>query len=203
MQSDLVVTAQYEKLDIYTLRVIYRYANGTSAAAPAVSTHSKGDRVDLTIESPVISGYTADKAQVYFSFNAIDSDHTETVTYTPAAVTYTVEYYKETLEDNVYEPAAAYTQTETGLFGEERTVAPEQSYEGFTRPKAQHVTLGSDTVVRFDYARKSYRLSFDSKGGDPVDSVYVKYGTARADLPLPTPERRGYEFVRWGARRTR
>lgn len=199
VQSDLVVTAQYEKLDICTLRVIYRYANGTSAAAPAVSSYRKGHSVDLTIESPVITGYTADKAQVHFSFDAIDSDHTETVTYTPAAVTYTVEYRRETLTNGVYETDAAATQTKTGLYGEKRTVEPEQSYEGFTKPKAQHVTLGSDTVVRFDYARKSYRLSFDSNGGDPVDSVYVKYGTARADLPLPTqaPMRRGYEFVRW------
>lgn len=197
VQSNLVVTAQYEKLDICTLRVIYRYANGTSAAAPAVSSYRKGHSVDLTIESPVISGYTADKAQVHFSFDAIDGDHTETVTYTPAAVTYTVEYRRETLTDGVYETDAAATQTKTGLYGEKRTVEPEQSYEGFTKPKAQHVTLGSDTVVRFDYARKSYRLSFDSNGGDPVDSVYVKYGTALADLSLPTPVRSGYEFVRW------
>lgn len=197
VQSDLVVTAQYEKLDICTLRVIYRYANGTSAAAPAVSSYRKGHPVNLTIESPVISGYTADKAQVHFSFDAIDSDHTETVTYTPAAVTYTVEYYKETLTDGVYETDAAATQTETGLYGEKRTVEPEQSYEGFTKPKAQHVTLGDDTVVRFDYARKSYQLSFDSNGGDPVDSVYVKYGTALADLSLPTPERSGYAFAGW------
>lgn len=197
VQSDLVVTAQYEKLDICTLRVIYRYANGTSAAAPAVSSYRKGHPVDLTIESPVISGYTSDKAQVHFSFDAIDSDHTETVTYTPAAVTYTVEYRRETLTDGVYETDETATQTETGLYGEKRTVEPEQSYEGFTKPKAQHVTLGSDTVVRFDYARKSYRLSFDSNGGDPVDSVYVKYGTALKDLSLPTPVRSGYEFVRW------
>lgn len=197
VQSNLVVTAQYEKLDICTLRVIYRYVNGTSAAAPAVSSYRKGHSVDLTIESPVISGYTADKAQVHFSFDAIDGDHTETVTYTPAAVTYTVEYRRETLADGVYETDAAATQTKTGLYGEKRTVEPEQSYEGFTKPKAQHVTLGSDTVVRFDYARKSYRLSFDSNGGDPVDSVYVKYGTALADLSLPTPVRSGYVFAGW------
>lgn len=197
VQSNLVVTAQYEKLDICTLRVIYRYVNGTSAAAPAVSSYRKGHSVDLTIESPVISGYTADKAQVHFSFDAIDGDHTETVTYTPAAVTYTVEYRRETLADGVYETDAAATQTKTGLYGEKRTVEPEQSYEGFTKPKAQHVTLGSDTVVRFDYARKSYRLSFDSNGGDPVDSVYVKYGTALADLSLPTPVRSGYVFDGW------
>ena len=197
VQSNLVVTAQYEKLDICTLRVIYRYVNGTSAAAPAVSSYRKGHSVDLTIESPVISGYTADKAQVHFSFDAIDGDHTETVTYTPAAVTYTVEYRRETLADGVYETDADATQTKTGLYGEKRTVEPEQSYEGFTKPKAQHVTLGSDTVVRFDYARKSYRLSFDSNGGDPVDSVYVKYGTALADLSLPTPVRSGYVFAGW------
>ncbi len=197
VQSNLVVTAQYEKLDICTLRVIYRYVNGTSAAAPAVSSYRKGHSVELTIESPVSSGYTAAKAQVHFSFDASDGHHTETVTYTPAAVTYTVEYRRETLADGVYETDAAATQTKTGLYGEKRTVEPEQSYEGFTKPKAQHVTLGSDTVVRFDYARKSYRLSFDSNGGDPVDSVYVKYGTALADLSLPTPVRSGYEFVRW------
>lgn len=197
VQSDLVVTAQYEKLDICTLRVIYRYADGTSADAPAVSTHSKGDSVNLTIKSPVISGYTADKAQVQFSYDPIDRDHTETVTYTPTEVNYTVEYYKETLEDDVYETTAAYTQTKTGLYGEKRTVAPEQSYEGFTTPKAQLVTLDDKTVVRFEYKRQSYLLSFNSNGGDPVDSVYVKYGTALADLSLPTPVRSGYVFAGW------
>ena len=73
-----------------------------------------------------------------------------------------------------------------------------KTYTGFASPKKQTASIQGDgsTVVRYEYARKSYTITFDVNGGTMNDasSVTALYG---APITLPTPTRDGYGFNGW------
>ena len=112
---------------------------------------------------------------------------------------YVVKHYKEQL-DGTYPAEADDTDNLTGTTAASVTPAV-KSYEGFTAPSTQTVSIAADgsTVVTYQYTRNSYSLSWDVNSGDALTGEYtsgsVKYG---ASITQPnTPTRIGYTFANW------
>lgn len=113
---------------------------------------------------------------------------------------YVVKHYKEQL-DGTYLAEADDTDNLTGTTAASVTPAV-KSYEGFTAPSTQTVSIAADgsTVVTYQYTRNSYSLSWDVNSGDALTGEYtsgsVKYGASI--IPPANPTRTGYTFVGWG-----
>jgi uncharacterized repeat protein (TIGR02543 family) len=139
----------------------------------------------------------ADKATI----SNITSNITLYAKWTPNANTaYTVKHYKQQL-DGTYSATPDETQNLTGTTAASVTPAV-KSYEGFTAPSTQTVTIAADgsTVVNYQYTRNSYKVTWKPAGGnwnsDTNDKVVEhKYG---AEIQAPEkPDRDNYEFVEW------
>ena len=103
---------------------------------------------------------------------------------------YVVKHYKEQL-DGTYLAEADDTDNLTGSTAS--SVTPEvKSYEGFTAPSTQTVSIAADgsTVVTYQYTRNSYNLSWDVNSGDALTGEYtsgsVKYGASITQPNTPT-----------------
>lgn len=112
---------------------------------------------------------------------------------------YVVKHYKEQL-DGTYPMEADDTDNLTGTTATSVTPAV-KSYEGFTAPSTQTVSIAADgsTEVKYHYTRNSYNLSWNVNGGDDLTGEYtsgnVKYEAA---ITQPnTPTRTGYTFTGW------
>ena len=112
---------------------------------------------------------------------------------------YVVKHYKELL-DGTYPAEADDTDNLTGTTAASVTPAV-NSYEGFTAPSTQTVSIAADgsTVVTYRYTRNSYNVSWNVNEGDALTGEYtsgnVKYEAA---ITQPnTPTRTGYTFTGW------
>ena len=83
-------------------------------------------------------------------------------------VNYKVEHYQQDLNLTSY----TLVETESDLYADPDTqVTPEtKTYEGFTAPETQTVTVAADgsTVVEYKYTRNSYKLTWNLGGTDVV-----------------------------------
>lgn len=122
-------------------------------------------------------------------------DLTLYASWSPATDTeYRVEHYIEQLDGSF---ALDRTDVLTGVT--EQTVTPKTvEYEGFTAPLPVEAKINADgsTVVRYEYTRNSYTITFDADGGafDGDVTITAKYG---ATIALPVPAREGYGFGGW------
>ena len=129
-----------------------------------------------------------------------------TITYEPVSSTsepenptanYTIKHYLQNILDDNY--TLKDTKTLSGEVGTEVTPSVE-SYEGFTAPSTQTVTIASDgsTVVEYKYTRNSYKLTWDLDGGTittvGTTAGSVKYG---ATIIAPTVTKDGCQFKNW------
>lgn len=112
---------------------------------------------------------------------------------------YNVKHYKQNL-DGTYPTTPTDTDPLSGEVGASVTPAV-KTYEGFTAPSTQTVTIASDgtTVVVYQYTRNSYTLTWNVNGGNALTGDYtsgsVKY---EATITKPTdPTREGYRFSGW------
>jgi uncharacterized repeat protein (TIGR02543 family) len=107
---------------------------------------------------------------------------------------YQVQHWQEAVSGGGF--ALFHTDYETGTTDTATTPAV-MSYEGFYSPNAQTAIISGDgaAVVRYEYPRKSYTLTFAS-GYDAAKDLtgQVKYN---ADIILPQMAREGYTFTGW------
>ena len=116
---------------------------------------------------------------------------------------YTVNHWQQKVGGNAnFHNSSNFTLIETdNLTGTtDTTVTPDRkTYTGFTSPSGQEITiLGNGSVtVDYYYARESYSVTFNSKGGNAVNTVLnVTYGYSYGTMPsLPT--KTGYTFGGW------
>ena len=178
------------------LTVNYVYSNGSLAAQPWVSHVESGVPCNLTAESPAIQGFTPDQTTVSFN-DAYTTDQTVIVTYTGAAVNYTVNHYLLNVDDTKPDTPAA-TETvpgETGL----TTEAKAKEYAGFTPRAISQGTVNADgsTVVEISYERNYYTLTWNTgENASYIAPEQVRYGAA-VTKPDKNPTKVGYEFKGW------
>lgn len=113
---------------------------------------------------------------------------------------YTVEHYQQNL-DGSFE--LTDVEALTGTSGAKVTPAV-KSYTGFTAPEKQTTEIQGDgsTVVRYEYKRRTYTITFETMGGtmEAPTKVTAQFG---ASITLPTPVRDGYGFTGWYADESR
>ena len=210
VQSDMVIQAQYKRLQAFTVSIQYSFLDGKTAAQPYIASIPKGEGLNDLIAHPTVSGYmpqpvgdyTQSDTESYtqnslqLNISSIDKDHTYNVTYIPDNTTeYKVHYHLPKLP-----PATDYetiTLEFTGVTGA-TVAAPAKEFEGFTPPaNMPEAVLASDGSTEMDvnYTRKQVTLYFDPAGGSYVEPVYGLYGSAVT--PPANPQKQGAMFLSW------
>ena len=150
--EDITVTAQYKELETVTVTINYILAGSNAVAAqPFVATLKKGDSFERTVESPEVTGFTPDKAEIVFDFDAIEEDVEELVLYTGSTETgYTVKHYQQNVVGDGYTVAATESfsgETDT------LTAAEAKTYTGFTVKAFEQKYIAADgkTIINIYY----------------------------------------------------
>ena len=108
---------------------------------------------------------------------------------------YRVEHYRQNIDGEYPEEAS---EVEPFEWTTASTITPDvKSYEGFTAPSTQTTTIAADgsTVVRYDYTRNSYTITFDPNWGSEVSAITKKFEESFTKPSDPTRE--GYSFDGW------
>ena len=185
----------------YTIIINYVFANGRTAAQSWTATVAKDSDYSATIASPAVVGYKPDQDTVAIDVKNIQADKTFTVTYSPALVDFTVEYYQQNVNDDKYTSAGTqvfhgYTEDPVSKYAT-GTSGFAVNYDGFTRLLYEDTaTIAADgsTVVELYYDRNYYLMNFNLDGGYGVEPIYARYG---ATINVGTPTKPGYSFDKW------
>lgn len=181
--------------EMYTVVINYIFEDNSKAAPEWVGTIYKGSALKKDVKSPEVVGYTPDKAEVSFNITAADHNVTETVTYHPAVVNYTVKHYQQNVDNDNY--VLVETEPKTGLTNSLISDNLKKKYDGFTALNYNtDVKIAADgsTIVEIKYDRNYYMLSLNLDGGYGVEPIYARYGAA---ITLGTPTKAGYTFTGW------
>lgn len=187
--------AEGEEKDTYSVVIKYVFADGSQAAPSWTATLARGSAYHNTVTSPTVVGYTPNKESVELNFEAINDDVTETVTYKPAEVNFTVKHYQQNTDNDNY--TLVETETKTGYTESEVGAGLAKSYEGFTAllyDTTTRIAADGSTEVEIYYDRNYYLLSLDLDGGWGADPIYARYG---AVIGLSSPTKPGYTFAGW------
>ena len=106
---------------------------------------------------------------------------------TPTKASYTIEHYKQNIDDDEYTLVIADTENKTGKI-ENYTSAIAKDYDGFTSQKPEQLKIAADgsTTVKIYYDRKKITLTLNLYGGKGDKSITGKYGEAVINATVPT-----------------
>lgn len=189
--------AEGEEKDTYSVVIKYVFADGSQAAPSWTATLARGSEYHNTVTSPTVVGYTPNRATVELHYTAINDDVTETVTYKPAEVNFTIKHYQQNTDNDNYTLVETETETKTGFTESEVGAGLAKSYEGFTAllyDTTTRIAADGSTEVEIYYDRNYYLLSLDLDGGWGADPIYARYG---AVIGLSSPTKPGYTFAGW------
>lgn len=181
--------------EMYTVVINYVFEDNSKAAPEWVGTIYKGSQLKKDVKSPEVVGYTPNRSVVSFDIAAADRNVTETVTYSPAEVNYTVKHYQQNVDNDNY--VLVETEPKTGLTNSLISANLKKKYDGFTALNYNtDVKIAADgsTIVEIKYDRNYYMLSLNLDGGYGVEPIYARYGAA---ITLGTPTKAGYTFTGW------
>lgn len=181
--------------EMYTVVINYVFEDNSKAAPEWVGTIYKGSKLKKDVKSPEVVGYTPNRSVVSFDIAAADRNVTETVTYSPAEVNYTVKHYQQNVDNDNY--VLVETETKTGYTNSMISANLEKKYDGFTALNYNtDVKIAADgsTIVEIKYDRNYYMLSLNLDGGYGVEPIYARYGAA---ITLGEPTKAGYTFTGW------
>ena len=158
----------------------------------------------LTLPTPTKTGYTFAgwyNGDTQFTATTMPEENLRlTARWTANTNTaYKVEHYWQNLADDGY--TLHETENKTGTTGS-TTAAAAKSYPGFTAGTVTQTTIAADgsTVVRINYTRNSYKLTWNFDGGKENATGYttgtVKFGAA-INKPSADPTKMGYTFGGW------
>ena len=158
----------------------------------------------LTLPTPTKTGYTFAgwyNGDTQFTATTMPEENLRlTARWTANTNTaYKVEHYWQNLADDGY--TLNETENKTGTTGS-TTAAAAKSYPGFTAGTVTQRPIAADgsTVVRINYTRNSYKLTWNFDGGKENATGYttgtVKFGAA-INKPSADPTKMGYTFGGW------
>ena len=196
----------------YNIIINYIFKDGNIAAQAYTASIASGESFSTSVNNPTVVGYTATEptgydtsaVKVVFAETSLSLDVTAisknielNVVYVPAAVSYTVEYYQQNVDDDNY--TLSDTVYKTGLTGSivsESYQKQKDKYPGFYGLQFETPAVAADgsTVVEIYYDRNYYMMSFDLGGGYGVEPIYARYG---AGVSVGRPTRAGYTFNGW------
>ena len=196
-KRDVYVIGRYTPNE-YTVKVNYKYSDGTVASETVTHTAKYGE--SYSISSPTLTGYAPDQAIVS---GIIDGDAEYTVTYHSTARELNIFYI---YEDSGVEAADAYHRT-IEEYEDQHYKIKSPSIIGYTAsiPIVEGDMTADGATYYVYYTANVYNISFNANGGScSVTSKNVRYGetygynvdTGSYD-GLPTPIRLGYVFDGW------
>ncbi|MBQ7916765.1 MAG: InlB B-repeat-containing protein, partial [Firmicutes bacterium] len=198
-------------VDLYAVWAPENYTIGYEGVDGAVHTNPASYTVEsetILLADAVKIGYTFDGwyEDAGFAGNAVETIekgsagsitlYAKWIANTDTA--YKAEHWQEQLDGSF---VLVETDHYTGTTASAVTPAVKE-YTGFAAPEAATVNVAADgsTVVRYDYTRRSYTITFDPNGGSLGEGVSntltALYG---AEITLPVPTREGYGFSGWYA----
>lgn len=195
--------------DYFTIRVEYRFSDGTVAHDPYVAVLPKESEVDLTVKNPIIPGYkpvdsletSANEAtQTVLDYASLDENKTITVYYIADLVHYQVRYFKQNVQDDLYTEDLSLSNDyyeKSGYTGSYPEELDNISFSGYTGLYHETDVIAADgsTVFKLYYDRNYYLVDFHlGEGGYGVEPVYAKHGTT---FNIAAPKRTGYTFAGW------
>ncbi|MCR5533021.1 MAG: InlB B-repeat-containing protein [Paludibacteraceae bacterium] len=191
-------------VEIYYTRNSYNLSWVTDGDALSGSYTKGSTKYGATItapNTPTKTGYTFKAWSPAVDATMPAATTTYTATWTANTNTaYTVKHYKQNL-DGSYSDGPDETDNLTGTTGASITPAV-KDYEGFTAPSTTTTTIAADgsTVVTYQYARKTYTITWVTDG-DALSGSYttgeVLYG---APITAPnTPTKTGFTFAGWSS----
>ena len=177
----------------YTILINYIFEDGKQAAPSWSAQVATGSTYTQDIQSPVVVGYTPDKAVVHVNTSEAK---TYTVTYQPAEVDFTVKHYRQNVSNDGY--TLANTETKKGYtesaVGEGLAKTDDTGFYSLLYDTTTKIAADGSTVVEIYYDRYYYLMNFNLDGGYGVEPIYARYGAA---INVGTPARPGYTFDKW------
>lgn len=177
----------------YTILINYIFEDGKQAAPSWSAQVATGSTYTQDIQSPVVVGYTPDKAVVHVNTSEAK---TYTVTYQPAEVDFTVKHYRQNVSNDGY--TLANTETKKGYtesaVGEGLAKTDDTGFYSLLYDTTTKIAADGSTVVEIYYDRYYYLMNFNLDGGYGVEPIYARYGAA---INVGTPTRPGYTFDKW------
>lgn len=177
----------------YTILINYIFEDGKQAAPSWSAQVATGSTYTQDIQSPVVVGYTPDKAVVHVNTSEAK---TYTVTYQPAEVDFTVKHYRQNVSNDGY--TLANTETKKGYtesaVGEGLAKTDDTGFYSLLYDTTTKIAADGSTVVEIYYDRYYYLMNFNLDGGYGVEPIYARYGAA---INVGTPAKPGYTFDKW------
>ena len=177
----------------YTILINYIFEDGKQAAPSWSAQVATGSTYTQDIQSPVVVGYTPDKAVVHVNTSEAK---TYTVTYQPAEVDFTVKHYRQNVSNDGY--TLANTETKKGYtesaVGEGLAKTDDAGFYSLLYDTTTKIAADGSTVVEIYYDRYYYLMNFNLDGGYGVEPIYARYGAA---INVGTPAKPGYTFDKW------
>ena len=183
----------------YNIVINYQLESNEKVADPYTATLAQGEKFSATVTFPTVQGYLPyvnDKRQDAYEFNieSVSQDVTINVVYKPTNVNYTVIYYQQNVDNDLY--TEVERETKQGLTN---SLVPEvtKTYSGFYQLIYERPAIAADgsTVIEVYYDRNYYLMTFDMDGGYGTEPIYVRYGASIGTVANPT--KAGYTFGGW------
>ena len=183
----------YAKWTANTYNITYDNLKGATHTNPATYTIESAT-ITFTAPTSKPAGYTFTNWSPASIATGSTGSKTVTANWTANTNTpYVVEHYKQNI-DGTYPVSATETENLTGTTDAKVTPAV-KSYEGFTAPATQTVTIKADgsLVVEYQYARNQHTVTWVVD--DEETEVQYLFG---ATINKPTnPTKEGYDFEGW------
>ena len=176
-----------EGTERYTVTINYIFGSGDfagkQAADPFVASYSEGYSGKITVPSPTgVTGYAPDKAVCEIDIPYLTGSISTTVYYLPAAVTFTVRYYFQTingtassyvLQDSV--TVDAFTEDQVKNYIDKYEIPCPAGYIRLAYDKEQKVAADGSTIVAIFYERKNVMVKLLMKSANILPTM----GTSR------------------------
>lgn len=178
---------------------------GTVIVDPDKDQYAFGDEVTITAEANDgyhFTGWSDGNTDSQRTVTIDDNTQSLTATFAPNTDTeYKVEHWLQNVDDDEF-GILYQTDPHTGTTGALIMDSPLR-IPGFMTPASQEgaVAIAGDgkTVIRYEYTRMSFDLTWDANGGTLVDNGYTR-GSVRFGKTILAPaaaEKSGYTFKGW------
>lgn len=191
-----------------TIEIDYTYDFGVKAFDSYIATLVKGAQFSASVTSPSITGYhpvmtynngeEVDALNVIIDFSAgVNENVKYEVIYKPSLVNYSVKYFFQNINDDLYREDVAEEVTDKGY----TNALPDEkyfnkAYAGFSSltSDADFISADGSTIYEVFYNRNYYLINFKLDGGYGVEPIYARY---EKSFVVNTPIKQGYEFKGW------
>ena len=196
------------------VRIEYVDEYGNKMFDPYIAYLESDTPFEATVKSPSRLGYGAytdgtvrdehlgypnkkpDALSVTLNYASVTENKTVRVVYFKVPVKYTVRYFLQNVNNDLYTEDSDLYFIGEGLEGDYPKDSIEIDIAGFTPLYHQPAEIAADGSTEFEvrYDRNYYLINFQLEGGYGVDPVYARYETP---FVVSVPIKHGYRFAGW------